>query len=88
MRSRRTRRFRDLYSRLPAEVRRQADEAYRLWKADMRHPSVRFKSLPELGRDVYSARVGAHYRAVGHFERNGDFVWDWIGSHADYDKLG
>jgi hypothetical protein len=31
-------------------------------------------------------RVGIHYRAVGKFERD-IFVWDWIGTHGEYDRL-
>jgi hypothetical protein len=31
-------------------------------------------------------RVGARYRALA-AESNGDLVWFWIGSHADYDAL-
>jgi len=30
--------------------------------------------------------VGLHYRAIA-VENEGDLVWFWIGSHADYDRL-
>jgi hypothetical protein len=37
-------------------------------------------------RNLWSARVGIHYRAVG--ERDGDqILWYWIGTHAEYDRL-
>jgi hypothetical protein len=38
-----------------------------------------------IGR-FWSARVGLGYRALG-LDAEGDVVWFWIGSHADYDKL-
>ncbi len=85
MKSRTTRRFRDLLAALPAQVRRQAKDAYRLFRQDPNHPGLHFKRLvPE--PPTYSARVGIGYRAVG--ARKGDTViWHWIGSHADYDRL-
>jgi len=30
--------------------------------------------------------MGINYRAVGRFD-DGVFVWDWIGTHADYDRI-
>jgi hypothetical protein len=33
-----------------------------------------------------SVRVGIHYRAVGHFVKDG-FLWEWIGTHGEYDRL-
>jgi hypothetical protein len=35
---------------------------------------------------IYSARINVDYRAVG-IKENGEIVWFWIGSHADYGKL-
>ena len=31
-------------------------------------------------------RVGIHYRAIGHFVKDG-FLWEWIGTHGEYDRL-
>jgi hypothetical protein len=39
----------------------------------------------EIG-DVWSARIGLHYRALA-TESGSDLVWFWIGPHAEYDKL-
>ncbi len=85
MNSRTTRRFRDLLAALPAHVRRQAQEAYRLFQGNPAHPGLHFKQVhPD--PPTYSARVGIGYRAVGALD--GDtIIWFWIGSHADYDKL-
>jgi hypothetical protein len=66
-------------------VREQARKAYRRFRENPQHKSLRFKQVhPTL--PIYSARVGRKHRAVGVVE--GDtIVWFWIGSHADYDKL-
>jgi hypothetical protein len=85
MNSRTTRRFRELFGRLPAHVQQQAREAYRLFQQNSAHPGLRFKQVhPD--PPIYSARVGIGYRAVGALDGN-TIVWYWIGSHADYDKL-
>jgi hypothetical protein len=85
MKSRTTRRFRDLLSCLPVHIRRQAKDAYRLFRQDLAHPGLHFKQLiPD--PPTYSARVGIGYRAVG-VRRDGTIIWYWIGSHADYDQL-
>jgi hypothetical protein len=71
-----------LYRSLPEDVRVLAQKNYRLWSANAFHPSLRFKPL---GGGNWCARIGDHYRAVGVFV--GDkFVWQWIGSHEDYNK--
>lgn len=66
-------------------MQQQARDAYRQFKQDHWHPSLRFNQVhSEL--PIYSARVSNNYRAVG--QRDGDsIIWFWIGSHADYDKL-
>ena len=85
MNSRTTRRFRELFTGLPAQVRQQARQAYRLFRQNPAHPGLRFKQV-HTDPPTYSVRVGAHYRAVGILD--GDTViWFWIGSHADYDTL-
>lgn len=66
----------------PRDVQNLARKNFELLKADSRHPSLQFKRLG----DNWSVRVGLHYRALA-VEDGSDFVWVWIGSHADYDKL-
>jgi hypothetical protein len=75
-------RFWELYRALPADVRALADKNFGLLQSDPSHPSLHFKKL---GR-VWSARVGARYRAIA-VAIDGGFLWIWIGSHAEYDKL-
>ena len=85
MKSRTTRRFRELFAGLPSEVQTQARAAYALFRADSRHPGLHFKKVCD-DPAIWSARVGIGYRAVGAMD--GDTIlWYWIGSHASYDKL-
>jgi hypothetical protein len=80
-----TEKFRKAFAELPADVRDQARQAYRLFVENPHHPGLHFKSIHPT-RPIYSVRVGLNYRAVG--AREGDeIVWFWIGSHAEYDKL-
>ena len=85
MNSRTTIEFRKLFADLPEQVKKQTRAAYRQFKEDPSHPSLRFKKVhPDL--PIYSARITKNYRAVGQLD--GDTViWFWVGSHADYDKL-
>jgi hypothetical protein len=71
-----------LYRALPTEARMLAQKNYRLWSANAFHPSLHFKSI---GKVDWSARIGAHYRAVGKFSGK-IFLWEWIGSHEEYNK--
>ncbi len=77
--------FWSLYHRLPEHARDAADKSFVLLKADPRHPSVHLKKIG----DLWSARAGIHYRAVGMnapCEEKG-ILWIWIGSHAEYDRF-
>ena len=46
------------------------------------HPSLQFKQVGKF----WSARVGIHHRALA-LEIDDGYLWVWVGSHADYDKL-
>ncbi len=70
------------YRELPGEVRDLADKAFTLLKANPRHPSLRFRKVGP----YWSARVGERYRALAMLASDG-FVWFWIGTHAEYDRL-
>lgn len=70
------------YRALPPDIKSKASAAYRLWKANPRHPSLRFKKTGE----VWSIRVGAGFRALALL--HGDtFYWFWIGTHDEYKRL-
>lgn len=82
MRSSTTPDFWRAYADLPAETRERARRAYRLWREDPRHPSLRFK---EIG-DLCVVRVDPDHRAVGLMI--GDAIhWFWIGCHDEYERL-
>lgn len=70
------------YRRLTGDVRELARKNYRLWSGNAFHPSLHFKPI---GKENWSVRVGNRYRAVGKFVGN-ELVWEWIGSHEDYNK--
>jgi len=82
-----TSRYRDLYKKLPTDIRKQARDAYRLWQQDPFHPSLQFKRLGASIPAAYSVRIGLNYRAIGRRIKDDVIVWVWIGSHAEYDKL-
>ena len=82
MRQRATPRFWRCYRQLPDEVQQLADRCYELLQHDARHPSLQLKKV---GR-FWSIRVGLRYRALA-VEHEGDLLWFWIGSHAEYDEL-
>jgi hypothetical protein len=75
-------RFWAIYEALPSSIRKLADANFALLKRDPRHPSLQFK---EVGR-YWSVRVGLRYRALA-VEAEDTYVWFWIGSNADYDRL-
>jgi hypothetical protein len=52
MNSFRTAEFRELLDALPLEIQQLAKKNYNLWRDDMRHPSIHFKSV---GGDIWSA---------------------------------
>jgi len=80
-----TDKFRKAFAELPADVQKQARQAYRLFIDNPNHPSLRFKPIHPT-RPIFSVRIGLNYRAVG-IREGDDIVWFWIGSHAEYDKL-
>ena len=85
MKSHTTTRFRKVFRNLPDEIQRHGRAAYRLFRANPYHPSLRFKQV-HANRPIYSVRVGISHRALA--IRDGeDLIWFWIGPHAEYDTL-
>lgn len=70
------------YRTLTPEMQAEARKAYQLWKANPRHPSLRF----ERKGDFWSVRITRGWRALAR-EHEGTFYWFWIGSHDDYQRL-
>ncbi|MEO7298332.1 MAG: hypothetical protein ABI042_07120 [Verrucomicrobiota bacterium] len=80
--SRGTPEFWPWYRQLPAHIKALAQKNFQLWSANAFHPSLHFKRV---GKSKWSARVGDHYRAAGKFAGN-EFLWEWIGTHEEYNK--
>lgn len=74
--------FWELFNALPEDIQALARENYELLKNDPRHPSLHFKRVGA----YWSARIGRGYRALATEVEDG-YLWGWIGSHADYDKI-
>lgn len=72
------------FNELPLRVQRLARKNYALCLRDPFHPSLHFKKVEE---NLWSARVGEHHRATGYFWASDIFVWNWIGTHEEYNKL-
>ena len=85
MTSRTTSSFRKAYSSLPTDVQERAREAFDLFSANPAHPSLQFKQV-HATEPIFSARISLHYRALAR-RADDDWIWFWIGSHADYDQL-
>lgn len=77
-----TPRFWSCYNALPEEVRDIADKGFQLLKENPRHPSLHFKKVGAF----WSARLGLYYRALA-VEDGPDFIWVWMGTHDEYDRL-
>ncbi len=85
MKSRITSRFRQMFVDLSKQVQEQTRKAYRQFKQNPNHPSLRFKKVhPKL--PIYSVRINKDYRAVGQLDQD-IVIWFWVGSHTEYDQL-
>ena len=56
--------FWDSYQILSENNKRSARKAYRLWKENPFHPSLRFKCINS-EEDIWSVRINRSYRAIG-----------------------
>jgi hypothetical protein len=73
------------FAALSEPVKAQARKAYRLWRQNAAHPSLRFKKV-HAREPIYSARISLGWRVLGLLQ--GDTIyWFWIGSHVEYDRL-
>ena len=70
---------------LPPEIRKQSESAYRTFKKNPSHMGLDFKKLAGT-RDLYSVRIGMHYRAIGRLNKS-EIIWFFIGGHDEYDRL-
>jgi hypothetical protein len=84
MKSVASRRFWDLFHKLPTGVQKLAAKNYHLWQENPSHPSLHFRRLGG-SEDRFTIRVGDHYRALGRLS-SGTITWVWIGHHSEYDQ--
>jgi hypothetical protein len=70
------------FRQLPPEIQELALKNFELLKSEPRHPSLRLKKIG----DLWSARVGLRYRAIG-WLMDDTMVWDWIGPHDAYERI-
>lgn len=84
MRSVRTKRFKELFAKLPSEVQKQAIDKYNIFKENPDHPSLNFECINE--KTWYTVRINKSYRAVGTWK--GDTIrWFFIGTHTKCDRF-
>jgi mRNA-degrading endonuclease RelE of RelBE toxin-antitoxin system len=84
LKSKKTKKFKKAFDKLPDSIKVKAFENFRLWKENPYHPSLNFKKITK--DNVYSIRIGISYRALGIYQPN-VLIWFWIGSHEDYNNL-
>jgi hypothetical protein len=77
--------FWEAYRLLGEDSRQSARKAYRLWRENPAHPSLRFKCVHRLA-GVWSVRITRGYRALGVIDGN-TITWFWIGGHDEYQRL-
>jgi plasmid maintenance system killer protein len=82
LKSKTTERFRKLFQNLPIEIQKSAKKSYELWIKNPNHPSLHFKKI----QNLYSVRIADKWRVLGFTEKD-VYVWFWIGSHEEYNKL-
>ena len=77
--------FWENYRSLDFNIRQQARKAYRLWRQNPFHPSLRFKCINR-AENIWSVRITLGYRALGILEDD-TVTWFWIGNHDSYEQF-
>ena len=77
-----TRRFWKCFDDLPEAIQRTAKKNFELLKKDPSYPSLHFKKVGKF----WSVRVGISHRALA-VEDGADFIWVWIGTHDEYERV-
>jgi hypothetical protein len=71
------------FNHLPPKVQQTARKNFELWQQNPSLKSLGFKRIKE---DLWSVRAGSGFRALATFE-DGTYLWFWIGSHDEYERL-
>ena len=77
-----TPRFWKRFDNLSEDTQKLARKNFKLLKSNPKHSSLHFKKVG----NYWSARVGLYYRVLA-IEDGNDFIWVWIGTYAEYDRL-
>jgi hypothetical protein len=77
-----TERFWKCFEHLPAIVQNTAKNNFELLKTDPSHSSLHFKKVGSF----WSARIGISHRVLA-VEDGNDFIWVWIGTHDEYERI-
>jgi len=72
------------YAALPPEIKKAMRAAYKKFRENPAHPSLRLERLRSDPR-FWSARVTRDYRAVAQRFSGDLWVWIWVGTHRDFD---
>jgi hypothetical protein len=70
------------FDELPESVQNLARKNFRLLIESPNHTSLHFKKVGKF----WSARVGLNHRVLA-VEDGDDYIWVWIGSHDEYDRI-
>jgi hypothetical protein len=60
--------FRHLLKALPADVQKQAHEAFKRFEEDPAYPGLHYEQIRRRKTILHSARIGLHYRALAYEE--------------------
>lgn len=87
-----TRRFRDLYQRLPAQIQKLVRLTAVAFDQDPTRCTFRHHALNDTNNGnhlpgSFSVSITMGYRAIYTHDATGTRIWYWVGSHADYDRL-
>lgn len=90
--NRTTKRYRELYARLPARIRELVRLQCLVFDNDPAHRSLRRHQLEDTKKGQHepgswSVSITMQYRAIYIVGSDGRNVWYWIGTHADYDAF-
>lgn len=77
-----TPRFWKYFEALRERVQQKAKHQFELLKNNHYHPSLHFKKVGKF----WSVRITDYYRALA-IQHENDYIWVWIGTHEDYERL-
>jgi mRNA-degrading endonuclease RelE of RelBE toxin-antitoxin system len=75
--------FKKFSKKLPPHIREKAHKAFKNFREQDQSTFSRGLEFKQIRGTLYSIRIDANYRALGHKE--GDIMyWEWIGTHDEY----